>query len=213
MSAWGKIAKIAGIAGAGVAAPFTGGASLGVIPTLIGAGGAAISGATEQAAQNRAGQVSADVAQQQLRQQQQDAYERAIEASRKERGDAIKQLATSEYRANAQPYTPPTFHSNVTGKDFTPATPANIGTPGPMSEFERQGTAGLQQELMKRLSGEQNLPPNPYEHPYTIDPKLLKQSVWEKLGNILGPAATAYGTLAGQQQPQVVKPQVYRPDQ
>lgn len=153
-----------------------------------------LSNAHSAAERNRATQMAAEFAQQQARQQQQDAYQKAqLEKSVEDRAsltDAMKKLATSEYRANAQPYTPPTFHSNVAGvRDFIPATPANIGTPGPMSDYERAGTAGMQQEIMKRLAGNSTvpvLPSNPYQSPYTVPNKLPdKRSVWEKIGSFL----------------------------
>jgi hypothetical protein len=201
MSVWSTILKIAPYA----AAPFTGGASLLAAP-LTSAIGSAASGAAQGMASNRGTQIGVSLAEQQARQDQQDAYQRAqLAKSQEDRAsltDAAKKLAVSEYRANAQPYTPPTFHSQVTGRDFTPATPANIGTPGPMSDFERAGTAGMQQEIMKRLAGQSTMPvmpPNPYEagNRYTVDPRLLKGSLWEKILNIVGPAASIYGAARG----------------
>ncbi len=164
----------------------------------IGSGGAftlisqSLSNAHGAAERNRASQMAAELAQEQNRLNQQDAFQRAqlakAQEDRASLTDAAKKLAVSEYRANAQPYTPPTFTSNVAGvKPFTPATPANLGTPGPMSDFERAGTAGLQQEIMKRLGGQSTvpvMPPNPYDNPYTIPSKLPdRRSVWEKIGS------------------------------
>lgn len=150
-----------------------------------------LSNAHGAAERNRATQMAAELAQEQNRLEQQDAFQRAqLAKSQEDRvslTDAAKKLAVSEYRANAQPYTPPTFTSNVAGvKPFTPVTPTNLGTPGPMSDFERAGTAGLQQEIMKRLAGNSTapvMPPNPYDNPYTIPTKLPdKRSIWEKIG-------------------------------
>jgi hypothetical protein len=202
MSVWSTILKIAPYA----AAPFTGGASLAAVP-FTSAIGSTASGAAKGMASNRGTQIDVGLAEQKVRQDQQDAYQRAqLAKSQEDRTsltDAMKKLAVSEYRANAQPYTPPVFHSNVAGvRDFTPATPANLGIPGPMSDFERAGPAGMQQEIMKRLAGQSTMPvmpPNPYEagNQYTVDPKLRKGGIWEKIFNILGPAASIYGAARG----------------
>ena len=53
MGFWSGLGKVLGVAGAGIAAPFTGGTSLSALPAILGAGGAALGALGQSAATNR----------------------------------------------------------------------------------------------------------------------------------------------------------------
>jgi hypothetical protein len=188
MSIWSTLAKIGGA----VAAPFTGGASL-ALPALFEAGGAALGGASQASASNRGAQIEAAIEQERLRQQQEKNYREAL-VQREQEGrasatDAFRKLQQTSYLMNRADYTPTSVTSQ--GK---PLRLASFGF-GPKSatESEITGADALRTEVLKRLTQGNAIPEVQAPSPFTIDPKLLKGSIWEKLAGIAGPALSLYG--------------------
>lgn len=164
MSFWSGLLKV----GAGVAAPFTGGASLAAVP-MIDAIGAGVNGATQAAAANRGTKLQATMDADMMRM-------RADEQNRAAMGDATKKLAQAAYIGRG-------------GASFTPTTPYSYSfAPSGASDAQKQGAALMEQEMLKRMKNPVGV--SDYD-------KAGKMGFWEKLGNVVGPAASMFGAAMG----------------
>jgi hypothetical protein len=188
MGLWSTLAKIGGIA----AAPFTGGASL-ALPAVLEAGGSMLSAGANASASNRGAQIEAAIEQERLRQQQQRDYRDAL-VQREQEGrasatDAFKKMQQATYLIHRGDYNPATVTSQG-----QPMQLASFGFgPRASTETELTGSHALRNEVMQRLQGGNQIPEVQAPTPFTIDPKLLKGSIWEKLAGIAGPALATYG--------------------
>lgn len=166
MSFWSTLGKI----GAGVAAPFTGGASLAAIPMIDAIGGAASAG-SQAAASNRGTALQAMMDQDRMRMA-------AADQQRTGESDILKKLAQTAYlKSGGAQY----------GPTSTPAgmLPTFGFGPRPASAEQMAGASTLEQELQKRLTA----PPMQLQD-YASK---MKPGFWEKFGGILGAGAGAYG--------------------
>lgn len=169
MSFWSMLGKI----GAGVAAPFTGGASLAAIPAIDGLGKALSSG-SQAAAGNRGAMMEALLAQDQMR-----LAGRQDDRSRE--SDAWKKMLHAGYVKNVQPQ----------GPMFSP-----YAKPVAMPSDEARSSAGLlEAEMMKRLQPGGGFQPSDLS-------KYMKPSGWEKWGGILGAGLTGLSTLRSEDEEQ-----------
>lgn len=149
------------------AAPFTGGASLAALP-LIDAVGAGINGATQAAASNRGTRLQAMMDQDQLQMA-------ANRENRTAESDVLKKLAQTGYLARG-------------GAQFQPSTPYSYSfAPQGASDTQKQAANTLEAELMRRLQNPMRL------QDYG---KQMQPGFWERLGGIIGPAASAYGAAS-----------------
>jgi hypothetical protein len=163
--------SVLGKIGAGVAAPFTGGASLGAIP-LIDAIGAGASGAAKSMASNRgtAAELTLDA-----NKQFEDELLRRELNKRQDRNDALRQSVFSSLLSQ--------YH------------PAQRPGGMPQSPFQGLGSVGMQatdfagQDALNRLKAGDTLPA--LQRPDLS--KYMNSSIWEKLLGIGGAAASAYG--------------------
>jgi len=171
--------SILGKLGAGVAAPFTGGASLGAIP-LIDALGAGASNAAKSMAQNRG--TSAELTLDANKQFEDELMRRELE-KRASRNDALKQSVFASLLGQYQPAQRP------------------VGMP--QSPYQGLGAIGGQatsfaaQDALNRLKAGDQLPA--LARPDLS--KFMKSSLWEKLLGIGGAAAGAYGAASQPQSP------------
>lgn len=192
--------SILGKVGAGIAAPFTGGASLAAIPA-IDAIGSALGAGSKASASNRGTALDAAMEQEKLRQQQmrdyftasRDAFDTNMSRSQEVRageGDAWRKLQQAAYVGNA----PGEMSLNLAG-------PYSRSVAGPTS-MERSAANTLSSEManrMKMLGREYTLPnaigapakPNPY----TNDPSLTKPGLWETLSGYAGAGLKGYAGL------------------
>jgi hypothetical protein len=168
MSFWGALGKI----GAGIAAPFTGGASLAAIPA-IDALGAAASAGSQASASNRGQRLQALMDQDLMRM-------RAAGEQRTSESDAMKKLAQTGYLRGG-------------GANFKPTTPYSYSfAPRNASGEQQQAASTLEQELLKRIAaGPMQL--SDYS-------KQMKPGFWEKFGGIIGAGASAYGAASAPRQ-------------
>lgn len=163
MSFWGALGKI----GAGIAAPFTGGATLAAIPA-IDAIGAAASAGSQAAAQNRGSKLQALMDQDLMRQ-------RFAQDQRTSETDAIKKLAQAKYLSQG-------------GANFKSTTPYSYSfAPTNASEAQMSAASTLEDELLRRMSNPMQL--SDYS-------KQMKPGFWEKFGGIIGASASAYGAAS-----------------
>jgi hypothetical protein len=170
---WGWLKPIAKI-GAVAAAPFTGGASLSAMPLLDAAGNMLSEGAQASAA-NRGSQIDTLMDQERLRMG-------ARTEDRANRGDLWRQMQQAAYvGSGGQGYAAPT----IVGRTGLKSLPQFGFGPRGSTDAEMRGAAGLSSEALGRLEG------GPREE-FTIDPKLMKGSIWEKLAGFGGAALSAY---------------------
>lgn len=169
--------SILGKLGAGVAAPFTGGASLGAIP-LIDALGKGASSAAQGMASNRG--TSAELTLDANKQFEDLLLRRELE-KRTARNDALKQSVFASLLANYQPTARP---AGVPQSAFS----SGFGQPGNDALTFAAGDA------LTRLKAGDQLPA--LQRPDLS--KYMKSSLWEKLLGIGGAAASAYGAASRQ---------------
>jgi len=211
---WGSIlGKIGGAIGAGVAAPFTGGASLSILPAILGAGGAAAGSMANASAGNRGAEFGGqlDLAQlltqrdaelQRLRAQADNDYT-ANQIARERSGmdtrnDAWRKLLAAQHTASPGPSPQLAGQYNIAPRQHTDA--------------ERSGADAMTAEVMARLQGgnpiaaiERRTPAFDYDPSKTIDPRLLKPGTGERIGGILAPILTGVGGIAAASQ----RPPIY----
>lgn len=153
------------------AAPFTGGASLSALP-LIDAVGAGINGATQASASNRGTRLQAQMDQDRL---QMDANHE----NRTAESDIIKKLAQANYLSSG-------------GANFQGTTPYSSSfAPRAASPAQQQAARTMEAELLRRQANPMRL------QDYS---KNMNPGLWERLGGILGPAASAFGATSMQSQ-------------
>lgn len=158
--------------GAGVAAPFTGGASLAAIPAIDAIGAAAGAG-SQASAQNRGTKLQALMDQDLMRLRVRDD-QRTMER------DALKKLAQTGYL-------------KAGGSTFQPSTPYSYSfAPRAASDAQKQAASTLEEELMKRMAAGP-MPLSDYA-------QQMKPGFWEKFGGILGAGASVYGAASRRQE-------------
>lgn len=179
--AWGWL-KGLGAIGAGVAAPFTGGASLSALgPLLAGGAGAAMSGGSQQAASNRGAKFDGQLDLQQLLMARDgQAFDQNLRREQEGRAsgtDAWRKLMAAERVGNpgARPQ----------------LSPYSVA-PRQAAESELYGADALRAEALKRLTGGNQLP-MPQQSPMQVDPSLLNAGGLETAGNWLGPLLSFLG--------------------
>ena len=173
MGFWGTLGKIGLGVGGAIAAPFTGGASL--IPTLIGAGGAAAGAISQGQAHNRGekfgGQLDMERA----------LIERELMNQQSRKG-AWQGLLSAQHVANPGP------RPQLAGKYSV--------APRQATGAELTGADALTQEVLARLQAG----PGKAQ----IDPNLLNSGIMEKLLGYGSLGASAYGAYKSAQQPPVI---------
>lgn len=161
---------------------------------ILGAIGHGISGATQAAASNRGTKISAHEMEQKLREEQNQNYQNnLINRSQDDRAsstDAMKKSQIGDYIMNQQhAYVPPTLSGVQTPLGLVGAkTLPNYGF-GPYTPSSETTAAagGMADTANSRLRNGSTLPVLNAPTPYTIDPKLLKMGLMEKIGNVVGP--------------------------
>jgi hypothetical protein len=141
--------KWLGAIGAGVAAPFTGGASLAAIPGLLAGGGQAASSYANSVANNRGAQIAAllDADRNRLA---------AMQANDSRRNDAFRNMQTTDYLQTFQGYMP---REGLPSYGFGPQM---------RSDQFRENARQFELELMNRMRGQGEFTPtdiNPYLKP------------------------------------------------
>jgi hypothetical protein len=128
------------------------------------------------------------VAQQQLRDNEQRDHNTAVidrEAEGRASGnDALKNLLRTQYIQNATGYTP---KAGLPSYGFGPQA---------STDAEKQGASAFGREAMTRLEGGNQIPEIGPAANFTIDPKLLKAGMFEKLAGIAGPGLSMFELLS-----------------
>lgn len=190
MSIWSKILGLGAVA----ATPFTGGTSLAALPAILGGAGAMIGAAGQGAAQNRGATTAAGIDRDRNVVDANRDYETAL-ANRakldldqratadKLQSEAWKKSLQSALALNWSPAARPKGVANISfvGK--------GIGEQGRMSAETINRAAQL-----KLLNGEK-FDDLPGLERFTPS-ELPKQSMWEKIANILGPSLSVAGKFA-----------------
>ncbi len=200
---WASILGKLGAVGAGIAAPFTGGTSLAALGPLLGAGGAALGAFSGGQAQNRDAQFSGqlDLAQL-LNKREMDRQGLLASADNDYTANQIgRETSGMQTRNDAWRKLLSAQHTLSPGAQPQLAGPYNIA-PRQATGAETQGADALTQEVMARLQGGNPIAPvtkRPVDLAYdplsTIDPKLLKSGLLEKILGIGGAGLSAYGAL------------------
>ena len=159
------------------------GAVTGNIPGIVGAAGRMISGGAEAAAQNRGTEIDATMAANALNQNAQQQWFQQMLAregeGRTSRNDSWKALQQGDYTQNWKPST----------TSFSPYT-RTLDAP---SDALREAAGARATDARTRLTGNPLAAPERMD--YTLDPNLLKGSMWEKLGGYAGAGMEAIGAL------------------
>lgn len=165
---WGSIL---GKIGAGVAAPFTGGASLMAIPAIDAIGSAAGAG-SQASAQNRGSKLQALMDQDTMRM-------RLAGEQRMSESDALKKLAQAKYLSDG-------------GAHFKSTTPYNYSfAPEAPGVKQHEAATLMEDEMMKRLSHPMQL--SDYG-------KQMNPSAMERILGIVGAGAKGYAGAMDRQQ-------------
>ena len=188
MGFWSKLGKFGLAAGGAIAAPFTAGTSLAALPAVLGAAGGLIGGAGDSAASSRGTNVSIEMEQERLRQQQErDFFDQLMARERGEREsgkDALRSLQHTQYiGGGGREYSAPTTQS---GRKLSTYGFGPVAT----TEAEQTGAQALEKELMARLQGGYSVPVPEERDPFSVPDKYRKPGTWEKIGNVAGPAAS-----------------------
>lgn len=166
-----------------------------LLNTILGAGGAGISGATQAAASNRGTQLDAAMEAERIRQVERDQQERQLIARSQEDRDSLTDAYIKSVIANrnmnARGYQP----SSLSLGGQTRAVPSfGTGMAAP-TDVERGDAQSLYDEVSKRLQGGSQLPPLERPAPYQNDPALLRPGAGERIGNWLGPVLGTWGNM------------------
>lgn len=178
---WGWLKSIGKI-GAGIAAPFTGGASLAAIPAIdaIGAG----AGAASQASASNRG-TKAEL----LLDQNRDLEQQLLAREADKRAAQRQAYAAAMMGERGQSWSPLSRPAGVPGS-YNGLTDASRGV---SSELFNQAMARMKAPDMQAQSGV------PAYRNLAQDPeflKTMKPGFWEKFGGILGAGASAYGAAS-----------------
>jgi hypothetical protein len=216
--------KAVGLGAAGIAAPFTGGASLSAIPSLLGAGGAGAGAGSQGMASNRGTKFGGQIDLEKLllerdqnnflnqSKSQNDAFANqstsqndflknqisAAQEGRDSGGDAWRRLMSAQHVLS------PTPNPNLAG----PYTPQSRQR----TDAERTGAQGMSAEVLQRLLGGNPISaPNAVTAPtavqapnrqitnndsgFRVDPKLLDPGLLEKILGIASPLLSGVGGL------------------
>jgi hypothetical protein len=180
MGLWSILGKV----GAGVAAPFTGGASLAAIPA-IDAIGAGLGAASQGMASNRGAQFQGQLdLERLLMQRDQNAFQNQI--TREQEGRAGQSDAFRKMFA-AQRVSSPAARPNVTPYAAAPRMATGA---------ELSGADALTQQVLARLQGGNPIS-MPAQRPMNVDPRLLKAGKLESIFGLLSPALGAYSAIRG----------------
>lgn len=171
---WGGFFKGLGMVGGALAAPFTGGASL--IPTIAGAAGAGLGAIAQGKAQNRGAEFEGQLGLEQLlMQRDRDFFNQQIAREQEGRAgssDAFRKLLASQRVKSPGP---------------RPQLSKYSIAPRQATEAELTGADALTQEVLKRLQGGNPITP-PTMRPMSVDPKLLKPGLFERIAGYASPA-------------------------
>lgn len=186
------LGKVLGIAGAGVAAPFTGGGSLAALGPILGAGGAALGAISQSKAQNRGAEFTGQMDLEKLlldRERQAQAFAIAREQEgRAAQRDAYRNLRAAEHLGS--PGALPAI------------SPYAVARRAP-TEAELTGAEALKREALARLAGGNPIAAQT-PRDLAVNPDLLKAGGVEKFAGYLFPALSLLGRLPIQRSPQPV---------
>lgn len=178
------LGKVLGVAGAGLAAPFTGGGSLAALGPLLGAGGALASGlgAKSQAdANNRGEKFSGQLDLERLLMDR-DKQAQDLAISREQEGrtgqtDAFRKLLSSQH-----------ILTPATQTHLSPySAPSRVAT-----DAERTSADALTRQMLARIQGGNPIAPVAPRAP-AIDPRLLNAGTGESITGWLSALLPALG--------------------
>lgn len=164
MGFWSTLGKIGSIAAPIIAAPFTGGASLTSLPSILGAAGAGLGAISQGQASNRGEKFGGQMDLERLLMQR----ELTNNASRK---DAYRGLLSAQRTIN------PAARPQLAGKYSI--------APRQATGAELEGADALTREVMARLQG------GPTQS--TVDPKLLDPGLIERILGYASPVLSGLG--------------------
>lgn len=189
MGFWGTLGKIGAAVGAGVAAPLTGGASLASLPTILGAGSAALGAISQGKANNRGAEFAGQLdLERLLMDRDQQTFNNQI--TREQEGRASGNDAWRRLMA-AQRVLSPGAKPQLSPYSIAPRMATGA---------ERQGADAMTQEVMARLMGGNPIP-EVQARPMNVDPKLLKPGFWESLAGYGSLGAGVLGRMGGTSSP------------
>jgi hypothetical protein len=185
------LGKVMGIAGAGLAAPFTGGGSLAALGPILGAAGAGLGAVSQSKANNRGEQFGGQLDLEKLLMERDKQYQ-DMTISREQEGragqtDAYHKLLSAQHVLNPAPMT-----------HLSPYSAA----PRTATDAERTGADALTQQVLARLQGGNPIAPVAPRTP-NIDPKLLQAGGGEQMSGWLAALLPSLGML-GRPKPPVM---------
>jgi hypothetical protein len=190
------LGKVLGVAGAGIAAPFTGGGSLAALGPLLGAAGAGLGAVSQSKANNRGEQYGGQLDLEQLLMAR-DSQNQNMNIAREQEGragqtDAFRKLLSAQHVLT------PAAHTSLSPYSAAPRTP---------TDAETSGADALTQQVLARLQGGnpiapvQSRPITANDAAFRVDPKLLDPSKGE---SIMGWLGALLGGTVGAPKPQVM---------
>lgn len=194
MSWLSGLGKALGVAGSVIGAPFTGGASLGALPTILSAGGKAAGALAQGQAANRGTQYEGQLDLERLLmdrdRQYQDQQIQREQAGRTSETDTLRKLLSAQHVGNPAA--------------MTQLSPYSVA-PRQATDVERSTADDLTQQLMARLQAGNPIAPVS-QRPLSVDPRLLKPGTGESLSGWLGALLPGAGAVLGGMRP---KPGIY----
>ncbi len=192
MGLWGTLGKIGMAVGGAAAAPFTGGASL--LPTILGAGGAALGAISQSQAQNRGEKFGGQIDLERLLMERERNHQ-TMQINREQEGrasssDAMRKLlgATHLLSPGSRPQ----------------LSPYSV-TPRAVTTQEMRGSGALIDEVLKRLEGGNPIP-QVTQRPLGVDPNLLNAGLLEKITGVASPALGIASRIKWPQKIRMVEP-------
>lgn len=185
------LGKVLGVAGAGLAAPFTGGASLAALGPILGAAGAGLGAASQAKANNRGEQYGGQLDLEQLLMAR-DSQNQNMNIAREQEGragqtDAFRKLLSAQHL-------------------LTPATQTHLSpysaTPRTATDAERGGADALTEQVLARLQGGNPIAPvesrpiTANDAAFRVDPRLLQAGSGEQIGGWLSAILPSLGMLS-----------------
>lgn len=190
MGFWSGLLKGLGAAGAAAAVPFSGGASLTALPSILGIAGAGLAGASQGAASNRGNKFEGQLGLQSLlMQRDQQNFQNSIAREQEGRAgatDAWRKLLSAQHTLS------PAAMPNITPYAAAQRMP---------TDAERTGADALTAEVLKRLQGGNPIAPF-QQSPNGVDPSLLDPGLFERIAGYASPVLTGLSAL--QQRPPLV---------
>lgn len=174
-----------GAAGSIAATPFTGGASLGALPSILGAGGAALGAFSQGQATNRGekfgGQLELERLLQERDQQMFDQRVAREAEGREGQSDAWRKLLAG---------------SHALSPGDRPQLSPYSRAPRTLTPDEQTAAEAMVYEAQKRLQGGNPIP-EVRDRQMSVDPKLLNAGIWEKILGT-GGAGLSFASLLAQ---------------